>query len=65
MFIIWHFIHITGIGLIALFGLYDLLISPTSILIRSFLGSINEFLISPVLFVGMGILHKKLSFTKN
>ena len=65
MYIIWHFIHITGIGIITLFGFYDLLISTTPLFIRNFLNSINEFLISPVLFVGMGILHKKLSITKN
>ena len=63
MYIIWHFIHITGIGIITLFGLYDLLVSPTPIYIRTFLLTINEFLISPVLFVGMGILYKKLSIT--
>lgn len=61
MFLIWHFIHISGIGLITLFGLFDLLVSPTPIYIRFFLDSINEFLISPVLFVGMGILSNRLA----
>lgn len=60
MYIIWHFIHITRIGIITSFGLYDFLVSPTPIFIRSFLNSINEFLISPVLFVGMGILYKRI-----
>lgn len=60
MYLIWHFIHITGIGLITSFGLYDLLVSPTPMFIRNLLDSINEFLISPILFVGMGILYKKV-----
>ena len=49
MYIIWHFIHITGIGFISLFGLYHFLISPIPLFVRNFLQSINEFLISPVL----------------
>lgn len=61
MQIIWHIIHISGISIIIFFGIYDLLIHPTPNFIIPLLLSINELLISPVLFVGMGILYNRLA----
>lgn len=47
----WHIIHISGIGIILSIGIYDWLIEATSSSIRNFSGIINEFLVSPILFV--------------
>ncbi len=65
MKVIWHFIHISGIVLIITLGSFIWIIRPSSNFFISLTISVNEFLISPVLYVGMGILYKKLLITKN
>ena len=65
MQVLWHFIHLSGISVIVIFGIYDLVINPIPDYIRTFLGSISEFLVSPVLFVVMGILYKRMMFQQN
>jgi hypothetical protein len=65
MFIIWHFIHIIGISIISIFGLINLIINPTPPYINNILSSINEFLISPVLFVVMGLLYRSQNKLNN
>ncbi|MBX2931652.1 MAG: hypothetical protein KF781_06895 [Chitinophagaceae bacterium] len=54
---IWHIIHITGIVLICLFGIYDWIFGILPIKIRWVLGSIAEFLIAPTLYIAMGLIQ--------
>ena len=58
---IWHFVHITGLVILTSLGGYDWLISEISLSLRSFAQSVQETLISPVLYVGMGLLNKTLN----
>ncbi len=60
MTVIWHIIHISGIILICLFGVYDLVFGILPIRVRWILDSVAEFLIAPSLYVGMGILQNFL-----
>jgi hypothetical protein len=57
---VWHIIHLSGIALLLLLGAYDWLIHPMPIFMREVLDAVNEFLIGPTLYVGMGLLHKFL-----
>jgi hypothetical protein len=57
---IWHLIHLSGISFLLSFGAYDWMIHPLPMFLREFMDSINEFLIGPTLFVGMGILQQFL-----
>lgn len=57
---LWHIVHISGISFVVLVGAFDWLIYPTSQTVRALAQQINEFLISPVLFVAMGLLEKYL-----
>ena len=60
MMLIWHFVYaVTAIALI-LIGLYDWRFGISSIQLRNIASSLHEFLISPILFVGMGILNSRL-----
>ncbi|NNC50489.1 MAG: hypothetical protein HKO01_08155 [Flaviramulus sp.] len=58
---LWHFIHITGLCIITSIGLFDWLISDIPLGVLLFGGSVQEFLISPLLFVAMGLLNRKLN----
>ncbi len=57
---LWHIIHITGLCIITTLGLFDWLIAEISLSLRQFVLSVQEFLISPVLYVAMGLLNKSL-----
>lgn len=57
---IWHGIHILGIFILVVFGLYDWLIQMLSLNTKLTLISINELLIAPTLYVAMGILNTAL-----
>ena len=60
---IWHIVHISGLCIIAAIGLYDwFILRGTPILALSlFARTIQEILISPILYVGMGLLNKTLN----
>ena len=58
---LWHFIHISGLCIITSIGLYDWLISDIPLGVLLFAGSIQEFLISPLLYVAMGLLNRNLN----
>jgi len=60
MSFIWHIVHISGLCILTSLGLYDWLIEEISLSLRSFAKSIQEILISPVLYVGMGLLNSRL-----
>lgn len=57
---LWHFVHLTLLFLLVSIGLYDWFLGMVSQEVKDFTSSIQEFLISPVLYVGMGILNKRL-----
>ena len=59
---IWHFVHISGISIIISLGLIDwFLINGISLNLRKFASSVQEFLISPMLYVLLGLLYKALN----
>jgi hypothetical protein len=62
---VWHIIHLTGIFILLTLGIFDLMIRPLAPGIKDVMASINEFLIGPSLFVGMGILHQFLIKIEN
>ena len=57
---IWHMVHISGLFIFTSLGLYDFLFSELSLSLKSFARSIQELLVSPVLYVGMGLLNNTL-----
>lgn len=59
MSMLWHFTHITLLIIITSIGLYDWVFGMVSQPTKDLAQSIQEFLISPVLYVGMGILNNK------
>ena len=60
---IWHIIHISGLCIIASLGLFDWLVADLSLSLKVFVNSIQEILISPGLYVAMGLLNKSLNKT--
>ncbi|WP_396602437.1 hypothetical protein [Algibacter sp. R77976] len=56
---IWHLVHISGLIIISLIGLFDWFIGGSLTLSR-FARTIQEILISPVLYVAMGLLNRSL-----
>lgn len=61
MSVLWHLIHISGLCIIALIGLYDWFIMEVSLNAKQLVSGIQEILISPVLYVAMGLLNKSLN----
>jgi len=59
MMTIWHLLHIIIISLLVLIGLYDWTFGMTSVSVRNIAASFHEFLISPALYVAMGIIHSR------
>lgn len=58
---LWHFVHISGLCIITSMGLYDWLIQEIPLKARHFVGGVQETLISPVLYVAMGLLNRTLN----
>jgi len=57
---LWHFVHISGLFILTTLGLYDLLIAEISLGLKSFARGIQELLVSPVLYVAMGLINNTL-----
>lgn len=57
---LWHFIHISLLVIISAIGIYDWIFGEVSYAMKDFTVSLQEFLISPVLYVGMGLINQKL-----
>ncbi|MEM1260465.1 MAG: hypothetical protein AAGH81_18215, partial [Bacteroidota bacterium] len=57
---LWHLIHISGLFVITTIGFLDWLTNLVSFPLRQFANSIQELLISPALYVVMGLLNKRL-----
>lgn len=65
MFLIWHFIHVSFIVIITFVGLFDWTFGMVNIGTKEFVASMQEILISPALYVGMGIVNQRLSSINN
>lgn len=59
MAMLWHFVHISLLVTITSIGLYDWTFGMVTVATKQMAQSMQEFLISPVLYVGMGILNKR------
>ena len=59
---LWHIVHIAGLCIITGIGLYDWLFLEGNIIrsLSQFARTIQELLISPILYVAMGLLNKTL-----
>jgi uncharacterized membrane protein len=61
MMYLWHLIHIVIITILLLIGLYDWAFGEISVQFRNVAGTLFEFLISPVIYIAVGILNSKFS----
>ncbi|WP_183572433.1 hypothetical protein HDF18_04585 [Mucilaginibacter sp. X5P1] len=59
MMFIWHMIHIVIITLLLLIGIYDWTFGAVTMQIRNIADTLFEFLISPVIYIAVGILNSK------
>lgn len=57
---LWHIIHITLLFIITSIGLYDWVFGMVSVKTKEIAASMQEFLISPVLYFAMGLIQKRL-----
>lgn len=58
---LWHLIHISGLCIIVFLTFFDWFIAEISLALKHFAYSIQEALISPVLYFAMGLLNKSLN----
>lgn len=58
---LWHFIHISLLLTITSIGIYDWTIGMVSYKTKEIAASMQEFLISPVLYFAMGLINNKLN----
>jgi len=54
----WHFCYLAGLGLLVLLGGYDWMIGRAPLPIRVVADDVQEFLVSPILYVAMGLLSR-------
>jgi len=59
MMYIWHLLHIVIITTLLLIGIYDWSFGEISVQFRNVAGTLFEFLISPVIYIAVGILTSK------
>jgi len=59
MMYIWHLLHIIIIASLLLIGLYDWCFGEISVQARNIANTLFEFLISPVIYIAVGILNNK------
>ncbi|MCF8274063.1 MAG: hypothetical protein K9I95_09540 [Flavobacteriaceae bacterium] len=60
MSLIWHLVHVSGLVIITFLGLFDWFITEISLNLRLFANSIQEILISPLLYLAMGLINTTL-----
>lgn len=65
MMYIWHLLHIVIIALLLLIGIYDWSFGEISLQFRNVANTLFEFLISPVIYIAVGILNNKFSKDDN
>jgi len=61
MMFIWHLVHIVIIVLLLLIGSYDWIFGELSSRMRNVANTLFEFLISPLIYIGVGILNTTFS----
>lgn len=61
MMFIWHLVHIVIIVLLLLTGAYDWIFGELSFRMRNVANTLFEFLISPLIYIGVGILSTAFS----
>jgi hypothetical protein len=59
MMYVWHLLHIVIIAILVLMGIYDWIFGELSNQFRNIANTLFEFLISPVIYIGIGILNNK------
>ncbi len=57
MMYLWHLLHIISIGVLILMGIYYLFSGILTIQIHNIAKTLFELLISPVAYIGIGILN--------
>ena len=57
---LWHAIHVSGLVILGFLGLFHWYIYEVGLPIKSIAVSIQELLMSPLLYAAMGILNKSL-----
>jgi uncharacterized membrane protein YfcA len=60
MLYLWHLVHISLLSTITCIGLYDWIFGMVSYHVKEIAASMQEFLISPMLYIAMGILNQRL-----
>jgi hypothetical protein len=60
MLYLWHFVHITLLSTITSIGIYDWIFGMVRYQVKEIAASMQEFLISPMLYIAMGILNQRL-----
>jgi hypothetical protein len=60
MNVLWHLVHISLLTTITSIGLYDWIFGMVRPPVKEIAASMQEFLISPMLYIAMGILNQKL-----
>ena len=64
MMYVWHLLHVIFISTLLLMGIYDWSFGELSDQTRNIANTLFEFLISPVIYIGAGILNNKFSLKK-
>jgi hypothetical protein len=54
---LWNLVHLVVIGYLLLLAAYEYLIAPVPYGLRASVEPIVEFLVSPIIYIGMGILY--------
>jgi hypothetical protein len=58
--VIWNTIYLAVVIILLLIGIYDWSLGPASMQIRNVAKTLHEFLISPILYVGLLIINRSL-----
>ena len=61
MMYVWHLLHIVIISILLLMGIYDWMFGELSDQFRNIANTLFEFLISPVIYIAVGILNNKFN----
>jgi len=61
---VWHIVYIVAVLLLVGLGVYDWEVARTPLVFRVIADNLLEFLISPLLYVGIGLLARSLDHRK-
>lgn len=57
---VWHWVYLAGLCFLVGLGVYDWAVDRVVLSIRGVADTVLEFLVSPVLYVGLGLLARSL-----